>query len=154
MIWFMVFNITFNNISVISWWLVLLVEETRVPGKNTDLLQVTDKLYPIMLYRVRLAWAGFELTTLVVMGTDCIGSCKSIYHTITTTMAPSMRCYRTIIGILSITSLLTFTWYKLYIHIVEWIVPSRSINWLFVLVLPVVQLLSINGEDTIVKWLK
>jgi hypothetical protein len=26
--WFMVFNVTFNNISVISWWSVLLVEET------------------------------------------------------------------------------------------------------------------------------
>jgi len=27
----------------------------------------------------------FELTTLVVIGTDCIGSCKSNCHTITTT---------------------------------------------------------------------
>ena len=27
--WFMVFNATFNNISVISWWSVLLVDETR-----------------------------------------------------------------------------------------------------------------------------
>jgi hypothetical protein len=32
--WFMVFNTTFNNISVISWQSVLLVEETRVPGQN------------------------------------------------------------------------------------------------------------------------
>jgi hypothetical protein len=32
--WFMVFNATFNNISVISWQSVLLVEETRVPGEN------------------------------------------------------------------------------------------------------------------------
>jgi hypothetical protein len=30
----MVFNATFNNISVISWWSVLLVDETRVPGEN------------------------------------------------------------------------------------------------------------------------
>jgi hypothetical protein len=30
----MVFNTTFNNISVISWWLVLLEEETGVPGEN------------------------------------------------------------------------------------------------------------------------
>jgi hypothetical protein len=30
----MVFNATFNNISAISWWSVLLVEETRVPGEN------------------------------------------------------------------------------------------------------------------------
>ena len=30
----MVFNATFNNIAVISWQSVLLVEETRVPGVN------------------------------------------------------------------------------------------------------------------------
>jgi len=30
----MVFNTTFNNISVISWGSVLLVEETRVPRDN------------------------------------------------------------------------------------------------------------------------
>jgi hypothetical protein len=34
--WFMVFNATFNNISVISWWSVLLVEETRVPEENHE----------------------------------------------------------------------------------------------------------------------
>jgi hypothetical protein len=40
-----------------------------------------------MLYQVHLAWAGFELTTLVVIGTDGIG--KSKYHTITTTTSPN-----------------------------------------------------------------
>jgi hypothetical protein len=30
----MVFNATFNNISVISWRSVLLVEEIKVPGEN------------------------------------------------------------------------------------------------------------------------
>jgi hypothetical protein len=30
----MVFNATFNNISVISWLSVLMVEETRVSGEN------------------------------------------------------------------------------------------------------------------------
>jgi len=33
-VWFMVFNATFNNISVIAWWSVLLVEETVIPGEN------------------------------------------------------------------------------------------------------------------------
>jgi len=30
----MVINVTFNNISVISWRSVLLLEETREPGEN------------------------------------------------------------------------------------------------------------------------
>ena len=39
-----------------------------------------------MLYWVHLA--GIELLTLVVIGTDGIGSCKSSYHTITAMTAP------------------------------------------------------------------
>jgi hypothetical protein len=33
-LWAMVFNATFNNISVISWRSVFLVEETGVSGEN------------------------------------------------------------------------------------------------------------------------
>jgi hypothetical protein len=32
--WFIVFNATFSNKTVISWLSVLLVEETGVPGEN------------------------------------------------------------------------------------------------------------------------
>ena len=39
----MVFNTTFNNISVILWWSVSLMEETGGPGEN-HLSKVTDKL--------------------------------------------------------------------------------------------------------------
>ena len=40
----MVFNTTFNNISVISWQSVLLVKKLEYSEKTTDLSQVNDKL--------------------------------------------------------------------------------------------------------------
>jgi hypothetical protein len=45
----MVYNATFNDVSVISWRSVLLMEN---PEKTTGLSQVTDKINLIMLHRV------------------------------------------------------------------------------------------------------
>jgi hypothetical protein len=49
---FMVLNDTFKNISVILWRSVLLVEETGVPGENTDSDLVLQSLHmgPCILF--------------------------------------------------------------------------------------------------------
>ena len=42
------------------------------------------------MYEYTSLLAEFELTTLLVIETDCTGSCKSNYHTITTTTVPAV----------------------------------------------------------------
>jgi hypothetical protein len=59
----MVLNATFNNISAISWWSVLLMEETE---KTTDLQQPIDKLYHIILCLYQLYHAEYHLLTSIL----------------------------------------------------------------------------------------
>ena len=44
-------------------------------------------------------WAEFEFKTSVVIGTDCVGSCKSNYHTITATTKRIANCHRSVLCI-------------------------------------------------------
>ena len=101
----MVFNATFNNISVISRRSVLLVEETWVPGINHPLVASHwQTLSHNVLSSTPRHEREFELTTSVVIGTNCTGSCRSNYHTITTTAVPLWVVVPAIVWYLVLTS--------------------------------------------------
>jgi hypothetical protein len=78
---FMVFKATFNNISLIWWLSNLLVEET---GENHR--HVASHLQTLSHNVV--SSSGIEVTTSVVICTDCTCSCQTNHHTITTSTAP------------------------------------------------------------------
>ena len=106
----MALNATLNNISVISWWSVLIggrillkvALNTKksinqsIGGGNRSTMR-KPPTYPShwqTVSRHTSPWAWIELTTLVVIiSTDCTCSCKSNYHTITTMTIPMPHAY-------------------------------------------------------------
>ena len=81
----MVVNTTFTNISVISVSFIGGINQRKLPTCRKSLTNFIT-LCSIEYTSPR---TGFELTTLVVIGTDCIGRYKSNYHMIMTTTAHS-----------------------------------------------------------------
>ena len=91
LVWFMVLKCTFQQ------YFSYIVADSFIGGGNQSTwgkIQTCCKsLTNFITYKCCIEytspWTGFELTTLVVIGTDCTGSCKSNYHTIKT--APLRR---------------------------------------------------------------
>ena len=86
----MMFNVTFNNISAISfiWW-----RKPQYREKTTELPLVTDKLYHVKLYWVHITMSGIR--TYIVSGDicpECINSCKSNYYTTMTAHVWLVSC--------------------------------------------------------------
>jgi hypothetical protein len=91
----MLVNTTFNNIWVILWRSVLLVDETGGPWENhRPTINHLQTLSLKSCIEYTSLWVGFELTTLVVMGTDwlhVIVNPTTLYHTTTTARCLFLR---------------------------------------------------------------
>ena len=95
----LMFNTTFNTISVISWRSVLLVDETGEPRDNHrpatshwqtlshNVVSSTPRLSRIRTHNIS---ARIKLTTLVLVWTNYKGRCKFNYHTNTALTALEM----------------------------------------------------------------
>ena len=79
-----VFNATFNNIFNIV-GVSFIGGENRSTWSKQPICSHRQTLSHNIVSSIYIACARFELTTLVVIDTDYIGSYKSNYHTITTT---------------------------------------------------------------------
>ena len=120
------------------WWSVLLVTETRRSRENH---QTAASHWQTLSHDVLLLhWAGVEPITSVVIGTDCIGSCKSNYHMITATTVPliinitqmaiGMKCLLTSIKRLSDLSTTEYISYRgIYCHLL--FVPEKFFKLLW-----------------------
>jgi hypothetical protein len=69
------------------------VEETGVPGENHQPVEshLQTLSHNVVSSTLRPLPAGFQLTTLVVIGTDCTCCCNSNYHAIWNSNKPYLQ---------------------------------------------------------------
>jgi hypothetical protein len=107
------------------WW-----RKPEYTEKTTDLSQVID-----CCIEYTSPWAELELTTLVVIGTDCTRSCKSNSHMITT-MAASNKpgewdVYNVCVLQISILSLFLIRYYNCSDGLVLFVFRILELFWWF-----------------------
>ena len=128
----MVFDASFNNISVILWRSVLLVEEFWEIGENH---RPVASHWQTLSHNV-VHFTLIEIRTHNISGDDCIGSCKSNYHTITATTAPltSLVPFLRIPGILTASGIhiilvVGYGWSKVLLDVNSDVSSSRETIW-------------------------
>ena len=77
---------------------------------------------------------GVKLTTLLVIGTDCTGRCKSNYHTITT--APEFKC-NFAIDVNNVKTLERFIFLNSRIHLILLTLKSLKKSYVMLFALPI-----------------
>jgi hypothetical protein len=97
--WSSIFNVSFHNGLV---WVYGVYRHFQQYFSYIVTVGFYEKHRPAASHRqtlshnfIHLALAGFDLPTSVVIDTDCIGSCKSNYHTITATHLSSVQNKKT-----------------------------------------------------------
>jgi len=78
--------------SIFSYMAAFSFRKLEYPEYTTDLFQVTEKKISWRWIEFTLPPGGVELETLVVAGTDYMGSCELSYHM----MAPTINIEKTL----------------------------------------------------------
>ena len=91
-VFLMVFNANLNNISV-SWWRTVFVVGGRFNWWRKLEKPTESRPQTLSHNVVQSPWSRFELTTLVVVSTECMGSYESNYHSIIATIWPLLTLY-------------------------------------------------------------
>ena len=91
-IWVGLWCLTFDNISVISWRSVLLVEETGAPEKYPS--PCRKSLTNYIWTNIPRNWPVTQNVSKGGIITDCTGRCKSNCHMIAVTISSDIICKR------------------------------------------------------------